>query len=175
VKAAYTSDFSTVVDSYATRFNFCYTNTIESQRIEGPNMKESYLGVHVSPLTYEGIVTEIKSRLSQGQQSTIIAVNPEKVMAAEKDPEVKNLINNSTFQIADGVGILLASKLKKGNIQSRVTGVDMMARLLKFAADDNHPIYLYGAKKEVVELAATNIKRDSRDFFLGCFLICFTS
>ena len=75
-------------------------------------------------------------------------------MTAQKDPEVKELINNSTFQIADGVGILLASKLKKGNINSRVTGVDMMARLLKFAADDKHPIYLYGAKKEVVEKAA---------------------
>ncbi|WP_203248498.1 WecB/TagA/CpsF family glycosyltransferase [Sporosarcina beigongshangi] len=124
-------------------------------------MKESYLGVQVSPLTYEGIVTEIKSRMTQGQQSTIIAVNPEKVMTAQKNPEVKDLINSSTFQIADGVGILLASKLKKGNIKSRVTGVDMMARLLKFAAEDNHPIYLYGAKKEVVELAATNIQRDN--------------
>lgn len=124
-------------------------------------MKESYLGVQVSPLTYEGIVTEIKSRMTQGLQSTIIAVNPEKVMTAQKNPQVKELINNSTFQIADGVGILLASKLKKGNIKSRVTGVDMMARLLKFAAEDNHPIYLYGAKREVVERAAENIKRDN--------------
>lgn len=124
-------------------------------------MKESYLGVQVSPLTYEGIVTEIKARIKQGQQSTIIAVNPEKVMTAQKNPQVKDLINSSTFQIADGVGILLASKLKKGNIQSRVTGVDMMARLLKFAAEDNHPIYLYGAKREVIELAAENISRDN--------------
>ncbi len=94
------------------------------------------------------------------KQSTIIAVNPEKVMTAQKDPKVKALINESTFQIADGVGILLASKLKKGKITSRVTGVDMMARLLQFAKAENHPIYLYGAKKEVVELAAKNIERD---------------
>lgn len=124
-------------------------------------MKDTYLGVHVSPLTYEGIVTEIKARMNRGDKSTIIAVNPEKVMAAQKNPEVKELINNSTFQIADGVGILLASKLKKGTIKSRVTGVDMMARLLKFAAEDRHSIYLYGAKREVVERAAENIKRDN--------------
>jgi N-acetylglucosaminyldiphosphoundecaprenol N-acetyl-beta-D-mannosaminyltransferase len=134
---------------------------LESERIEGIHMKETYLGVHVSPLTYEGIVSELKSRMAQGTKSTIIAVNPEKVIAAQKDPEVKELINGSTFQIADGVGILLASKLKKGKIASRVTGVDMMARLLKFSAEDNHPVYLYGAKKEVVELAAKNIKRDN--------------
>lgn len=124
-------------------------------------MKDAYLGVHVSPLTYEGIVKAIKVRMDRGDKSTIIAVNPEKVMAAQKNPEVKELINGSTFQIADGVGILLASKLKNGNIKTRVTGVDMMARLLKFAAEESHPIYLYGAKREVVERAAENITRDN--------------
>lgn len=121
-------------------------------------MKETYLGVNVSPLTYEGILTELRSRMANHQQSTIIAVNPEKVMTAQRDPQVKELINNSTFQIADGVGILLASKIKKGNIQSRVTGVDMMERLLKFAAEENHPVYFYGAKEEVVTKAISNIQ-----------------
>jgi len=121
-------------------------------------MKETYLGVDVSPLTYEGILSELRSRMANQQQSTIIAVNPEKVMTAQKDPQVKELINNSTFQIADGVGILLASKLKKGTIQSRVTGVDMMERLLQFAAEENHPVYFYGAKEEVVTKAISNIK-----------------
>ena len=123
-------------------------------------MKESYLGVNVSPLTYEGIIDEIQSRIAQNEQSTIIAVNPEKVMTAQKDPQVRDLINGATFQIADGVGMLRASKLKKGTITSRVTGVDMMARLLQFATDDQQPIYLYGAKREVVEKAAMNIERD---------------
>lgn len=123
-------------------------------------LKDSYLGVDVSPLTYEGILTEIRARMSRGDKSTIIAVNPEKVMTAQNNAKVKALINNATFQIADGVGILLASKLKKGKVTSRVTGVDMMARLLTFAANEQHSIYLYGAKKEVVELAAANIQHD---------------
>ena len=120
-------------------------------------MKETYLGVNVSPLTYAGIIDEVRQRMKERLQSTIIAVNPEKVMTAQKDPQVKKLINASTFQIADGVGILLASKMKKGNITSRVTGVDMMATLIKFAAQEAHPIYLYGAKREVVQKAAENI------------------
>jgi N-acetylglucosaminyldiphosphoundecaprenol N-acetyl-beta-D-mannosaminyltransferase len=67
-------------------------------------VKETYLGVDVSPLTYEGIVSEIKSKIARHEQSTIIAVNPEKIITAQRNPEVKTLINNSTFQIADGVG-----------------------------------------------------------------------
>lgn len=122
-------------------------------------MKETYLGVDVSPLTYEGIIDALRDRMKDKQQSTIIAVNPEKVMAAQTNEQLKSLINGSTFQIADGVGILLASKLKKGTIESRVTGVDMMERLLRFAQDEQHPVYFYGAKPEVVQSAAANIER----------------
>jgi len=123
-------------------------------------VKETYLGVNVSPLTYEGIVNEIKGRMSRKEQSTIIAVNPEKVITANRDPQVKTLINESTFQIPDGVGILLASKLKGGKITSRVTGVDMMGRMLDFAASGGHPVYFYGAKEDVVTKAISEIQKD---------------
>ncbi len=124
------------------------------------NMKETYLGVNVSPLSYEGIISEIKTRMSRNEQSTIIAVNPEKIISAQKNPEVKVLINNSTFQIADGVGVLLASKVKGGKITSRVTGVDMMGKLLDFAASEGHPVYFYGAKEEVVTKAISEITKE---------------
>ena len=124
------------------------------------NVKEIYLGVHVSPLTYEGIVSEIQTRMNRNEKSTIIAVNPEKVIAANRDPQVKTLINESTFQIPDGVGVLLASKLKGGKITSRVTGVDMMGKLLDFAALKGHSVYFYGAKEEVVTKAIAEIQKE---------------
>ncbi len=121
-------------------------------------MKESYLGIDVSALSYEGIIEDLRNRIESGKQSTIIAVNPEKVMAAQRDPQVKQLINASTYQIADGVGILLAAKLKGGQITSRVTGVDMMSALLRFASEDGLPVYFFGAKEEVVAKAIANIQ-----------------
>lgn len=121
-------------------------------------MKESYLGIDVSALSYEGIIEDLRNRIESGKQSTIIAVNPEKVMAAQRDPQVKQLINASTYQIADGVGILLAAKLKGGQITSRVTGVDMMSALLRFASEDGLPVYFFGAKEEVVTKAIANIQ-----------------
>jgi N-acetylglucosaminyldiphosphoundecaprenol N-acetyl-beta-D-mannosaminyltransferase len=120
--------------------------------------KETYFGVDVSPYNYEEIISDIKKRIDQKQTSTIIAVNPEKVMAAEKNAELKELINTATYQIPDGIGILLASKLKGGQIRSRVTGVDMMDRLLQFAQEHNQGVFMYGAKDEVVKSAAENIK-----------------
>lgn len=122
------------------------------------NQKESYFGVDVSPLSYEEILADVETRMQQNLKSTIIAVNPEKVMAAEQNEQLRELINNSTYGIPDGVGILLASKLKKGTITSRVTGVDMMDRLLRFAAEKGYRVFLYGAKEEVVSKAKEKIE-----------------
>lgn len=121
--------------------------------------KEQYLGVSVSPLTYEEIIDDIQKRIDAGKTSTVIAVNPEKVMAANRDPLVKELINESTYQIPDGIGMIIASKLKGGKIRERVTGVDMMGRLLRFAADKGYGVFLYGAKEEVVSKAKENLER----------------
>ncbi|MDF0726047.1 WecB/TagA/CpsF family glycosyltransferase [Cytobacillus sp. S13-E01] len=120
--------------------------------------KESYLGIDISPLSYDEIIEDLKERINKGVQSTIIAVNPEKVIAGEQNGELKQLINSSTYQIPDGIGILLASKLKGGRITSRVTGVDMMARLVEFASLNNHKVFLYGAKEEVVKTAKNNLE-----------------
>ncbi|MEK4027759.1 WecB/TagA/CpsF family glycosyltransferase [Pseudobacillus sp. FSL P4-0506] len=120
--------------------------------------KEQYLGVSVSPYTYEQIIADLKKRIANGEQSTVIAVNPEKVMTAGRDPLVKELINNSTYQIADGIGMIIASKLKKGQLRERVTGVDMMGRLLQFAADEGHSVFFYGAKEEVVRTAKEKLE-----------------
>ncbi|MGG3739378.1 WecB/TagA/CpsF family glycosyltransferase [Aeribacillus pallidus] len=121
--------------------------------------KESYFGVNVSPYTYDEIISDLKQRMEKGEKSTIIAVNPEKVIAAEKNESLRTLINSATYQIPDGIGIILASRLKGGKIRSRVTGVDMMDRLLQFAAEEGFGVFLYGAKEEVVHQAAANIQK----------------
>ncbi|KGP92418.1 N-acetylmannosaminyltransferase [Pontibacillus chungwhensis BH030062] len=119
---------------------------------------EQYMGVEVSPLSYDEITDQLKTRVQAGEQSTIIAVNPEKIMKAQEDATLRDLINGSTFQIPDGVGVLLASRLKGGQVRSRVTGVDMMDHLLKLSADQGYRVFFYGAKEEVVSKAIENIQ-----------------
>jgi N-acetylglucosaminyldiphosphoundecaprenol N-acetyl-beta-D-mannosaminyltransferase len=121
--------------------------------------KENFLGVDVSNLSYSEILSSLKERMDQNLKSTIIAVNPEKIITANKDPQLLELINNSTYQIPDGVGVLLASKLVKGKVNSRVTGVDMMDHLLRFSAENGYRVFLYGAKEEVVSEAKRKIEK----------------
>ncbi|TCT26448.1 N-acetylglucosaminyldiphosphoundecaprenol N-acetyl-beta-D-mannosaminyltransferase [Melghiribacillus thermohalophilus] len=120
--------------------------------------KETYLGVNVSPLTYEEIIHDIQKRMNAQKQSTIIAVNPEKIMKAQRDEQLRKLINESTYQLPDGVGVLLASRLKGGAIRERVTGIDMMDHLLRLAHQHAYRVFFYGAKKEVLKRAIKNIQ-----------------
>lgn len=121
--------------------------------------KEHYLGVDVAPLTYKQVIKEISRNIDKGEQSTVIAVNPEKVMKAREDEQLRDLINGSTFQIPDGVGIVLASKMTGGAIKDRVTGIEMMGYLLHLAEQKYLRVFLYGAKEEIITEAIDSIKK----------------
>ncbi|QMT16862.1 WecB/TagA/CpsF family glycosyltransferase [Planococcus maritimus] len=122
-------------------------------------MKEEILGVTINKETEQQLLDKIQTDIEIGRKSRIVAINPEKVMMASKDPALRTLLNESTYQIPDGVGIKIASRMRGGEIRERVTGIGMMDALLQLAHKHGHRIFMYGAKKATVELAAQNIQK----------------
>ena len=121
-------------------------------------MKETVLGVKVNTENYDGLMKEVFSRIEKKDKALIVAINPEKIIKAKNDPSLEKLLNNAEIQIPDGIGVILASKIQKGQIRSRVTGVDMMLRLCEEAAKRNKSIFLYGGKPEVAKLAKAKLE-----------------
>ncbi|ADI00545.1 WecB/TagA/CpsF family glycosyltransferase [Salisediminibacterium selenitireducens] len=121
--------------------------------------QERFLGVPVVTLNREALFKDIEERIGRGAQSTLIAINPEKVMTARKNPTLSRLIEEATYQIPDGTGILLASRLKKGVIRERITGIDTMDALVRLAWEREEPVFLYGAEDAVVKEAAVTLKK----------------
>lgn len=121
------------------------------------NIKENILGVDVSNMTYESLTADVLERIDSGEQSFIVAVNPEKIMKASKSPELMDILNTADYQIPDGIGLLIASKLKKGSIKARITGVDLMMHLVEAAALEEKSIFLYGGKPGVGQQAADKL------------------
>lgn len=120
-------------------------------------MKENYLGVNVGNYSYEELMTSIIADINENRKSFIVAINPEKVLKAQKDRKLKQLLNKATYQIPDGIGILFASKLKKGNIKERITGIDTFIALCNVASQNDKTVFLYGAKPGVAEQAKENL------------------
>ena len=116
------------------------------------------MGVDVTTLNEQQLMKQIEEDIQQNQKVRIVAINPEKIMMAEQDPSLRQLLNESTYQIPDGIGVSIASKLSGGNVRGRVTGIGMMENLLTLANNKQLKIFMYGATPETVQQAAQNIK-----------------
>lgn len=115
--------------------------------------KENILGVDVTTLSYDQLRKKVSEDIKKDKKSFIVAINPEKILKAREDKDLMELLNNATYQIPDGMGVVLASRLKKGKIRSRVTGIDCMEMLCGLAAEKKYKVFMYGAKEEVVSKA----------------------
>ncbi len=120
--------------------------------------KEKILGINVCVTNYEELKNNVINDISNKKKSFIVAINPEKILKARKDESLKNLLNSATYQIPDGIGVVYASKLKRGRIRSRITGIDSMEMLCGISNELGYRIFMYGAKEEVIVKAKENLE-----------------
>ncbi|MGN4126688.1 WecB/TagA/CpsF family glycosyltransferase [Lysinibacillus sphaericus] len=121
-------------------------------------MKETVLGINVNTEGYDELMDMAFERIEKKQKALVVAINPEKIIKAKEDPALKKLLNEAEFQIPDGIGVIMASKIQKGQIRERVTGVDMMMKLCEEAAKRGKPIFLYGGKPGVADAAKAKLE-----------------
>ncbi|MBE2896812.1 lipopolysaccharide N-acetylmannosaminouronosyltransferase [Pasteurellaceae bacterium HPA106] len=95
------------------------------------------------------------------QQGKLIAINAEKVITAERDPEVMALLQQAEFKYADGVSIVksIHKKYPQYRTLQRVPGCDLWQALMARAGELQTPVFLVGGKPEV--LAQTQQKLTS--------------
>ncbi|UTE77358.1 WecB/TagA/CpsF family glycosyltransferase [Rossellomorea sp. KS-H15a] len=122
-------------------------------------MKENFLGVDVCTLNYKQITSAIIEDIEQRKKSFIVAINPEKIMKAKQDESLRTLLNKADYQIPDGIGVILASRLKGGEIRERVTGIDLMLAICKEAELNGKSIFLYGAKPGIADAARVELEK----------------
>ncbi|MGM9988609.1 MAG: WecB/TagA/CpsF family glycosyltransferase [Bacillaceae bacterium] len=120
-------------------------------------MIENILGVSVSLLHDEDLIQQLFQRIQEKQKAFVVAINPEKIMKARKDEELKTLLNKATYPIPDGIGVILASKLKRGQIKQRITGIDMMVKICAYAEMVGKRVFLYGGRPGIAQIAAEKL------------------
>ena len=89
-----------------------------------------------------------------------MVINVSKVVQADRDPELRAIIESCDLVSADGQPIVWASRLLGRPLRARVTGVDLMVRLIERASERGHRLYLLGAREPVVRAAAARIVRE---------------
>lgn len=93
----------------------------------------------------------------QSRAKFVITANTEIVMAAQEDRELQEIIKKAHLVVADGIGVVWASKYFGEKIPERVAGFDLMNLILKKAPERGHRVFLLGGKPGVPEAASDRI------------------
>ena len=122
--------------------------------------KVSIFGVDIFNIDFKEATEIVKGFLKEDKMHKIFTPNTEIVMDAKKDDNIRNIINSGDLVIADGIGLIYGSKMRKKPLKERVTGFDISMELINIANEEGYSLYLLGAKPGVAEKAAENLKKD---------------
>lgn len=100
------------------------------------------LGVNINTFTKKQALVKIGEFLNDGKQHFIITPNPEIILAADKDKEFFNILNQADLALADGVGLKIAAWLMGVNFQ-RITGADLLKDILALAEAQNRRVVVF--------------------------------
>lgn len=121
---------------------------------------ELIMGIPVDQITYKTVMKDVAEHLLDSEERMVIAsVNPQIMVESKRYPEVVDFIRESSHRIPDGIGIVVVSKLTGGKIKERVTGFDLMIKLLEYGNQESKSAFFYGAKPDVLEATLKNITK----------------
>jgi N-acetylglucosaminyldiphosphoundecaprenol N-acetyl-beta-D-mannosaminyltransferase len=124
------------------------------------------LGVRVDRLAQQPALDKMEEMIAQWRASEktlpcqqIVTVNPEFVMAAQRNADFRIAINEAALVLADGMGVVWATRFLGQPTPERVTGTDTLAELAKRSAQAGYRLYLLGAAPGVAEEAAEHLQQ----------------
>ena len=105
---------------------------------------------HFLDYLYEG--TQIKS-------GSLIAINAEKILTAETDTALNELLNEADYLYADGISVVRGIRRKYPDAHvSRIAGADLWEALMERAGKEKTPVFLVGGKPEVLAQTEDKLK-----------------
>ncbi len=117
------------------------------------------LGVPFASITPEEAVSKIISFLEGTRKETVFTPNPEMVMEAQKDNDFMRVLNLSSMNIPDGIGIIYASRFTNIHLKHRVTGFDTIQGVFENMAKLGKTAFFFGGAPGVAEKAAENMEK----------------
>lgn len=123
-------------------------------------MKKQVMTIVFDNITMEEAVQTAMEHIARGTRCRVVTPNAEFALEAKKNPRFLRILNSSQLVLADGVSVVLASRILGDPMQGRVTGVGFAQALAAALAREGGSLYLLGAKPGVAEQAAEKLKQE---------------
>lgn len=119
------------------------------------------LNVKFHNIKVESLLNLILKKVKNGEKFIISLSNPEFLLESEKNQELKKYLNNVSLNLADGIGVVWASKiLSKKPLFERITGTDLLPELINLSLVNKLRFYFLGGGFGVAEKARDKFKND---------------
>jgi N-acetylglucosaminyldiphosphoundecaprenol N-acetyl-beta-D-mannosaminyltransferase len=115
-------------------------------------------GIPFSKMSMDETVRYLTTAIEEGRQTHVITANPIMIMAALDNPAFANIMNRADLIVPDGAGVVWAAKYAGSPVAERVTGFDLMHRLLEQGEKRRWRAYLLGTSQEIIEAAAEKLQ-----------------
>ena len=125
------------------------------------------LGVKVDNINRAQAITKVEQMLRDGGQHIITTPNPEFIVGAQKDPQFREILNQSSLALPDGIGLIFAARVLKIPLPERIAGSDFIFDIARIAAERGHTMYLLGGRGEVAQRAAKKLKLKFDDLIIA--------
>lgn len=122
----------------------------------------SMMGCQMDNLTMEETLQKVEGFIASGQPHQHVVVNVDKLVKANRDPELRRIINECALINVDGMPVVWASRLLGKPLKERVAGVDLFEALMERAAQKGWRVFLLGAREEVVSGVKQTYERKYR-------------
>jgi len=114
------------------------------------------LGVGFDRVDLAAAAERIIERHAAGQRTFVVTANPEFVMLCRRDADLGKIARAADLVVADGTGVLVASRVLRDPLPGRVPGRLLVPAVLQLASG---PVFLLGAAPGVAERAAAALVR----------------
>lgn len=122
----------------------------------------SMMGCQMDNLTMEETLQKVEGFIASGKPHQHVVVNVDKLVKANRDPELRRIINECALINVDGMPVVWASRLLGKPLKERVAGVDLFESLMERAAQKGWRVFLLGAREEVVSGVKQTYERKYR-------------
>jgi len=125
------------------------------------------LGCDIDRLDMQQTLERIEQLIADGDFAQHVAINAAKLVAMRDDPSLRDIIARCELVSADGQSVVWASRLLGDPLPTRVAGIDLFQELLALAERRGYRVFILGAKPDVLEQAAANIRDRHPDLQLA--------
>jgi len=138
----------------------------KQERVFSKNARIIILNTIVDVLDMQETIKLVEEYVKKKEPLHLMGVNADKINELNKNEQMKKIVNSCGIINADGISVVLASRLLGKPLPERVAGIDLMQNLVKLSEKRGYSVYLLGAKQNVVEKAAEALKREYPELHL---------